>query len=165
VHSSPVRAFVCAVCLSCLPQLVGAEPVVVARDSNLYSEPRADSSVVTRLREGTRGDTSAVKGAWTSVKTAAGSGWVLSFDLRFGSGAAAGSAAGGGGLVSRLTGSERTNVTATIGIRGFDAETLRKAQFDAKQVQQLESYAIAKQQARSTAASAGLTAQKVDYLR
>jgi hypothetical protein len=143
-----------------------ADPVVVARDTDLYSEPRSDSKVVTRLREGTRGDTSSVKGPWTSLKTSSGSGWVLSFNLRFG-GASAPAASGGGGnaLVSRLTGNERPSVTATIGVRGFDTETLRKAQFNAPEMQKLERYAAAREQVRAAATAAGLKPEKVDYLR
>jgi len=164
MDSSVVRALVCVAWFSSMSQLACAEPVVVARDTDLYSEPRTDSSVVARLREGARGDTAVTKGPWTALKTPSGSGWVLSFNLRFGSGAAS-AGAGGSGLVSRLTGSERPKVTATIGIRGFDTEDLRKAQFDEKQVQMLERYALGKEQVRAAATAAGLKPAPIDYLR
>ena len=49
-------------------------------------------------------------------------------------------------------------------MRGLDAEDLRKAQFNAPQLAQLERNAVSAEQARSSAAKEGLKAVHLDYL-
>jgi hypothetical protein len=140
-----------------------AESVVIDRDSPLLATPASDAAVVAQLTQGTAGELIARKGAWINLKTAAGTGWVMSFNVRFGGGqAAGGSGSGGGGLPSFLGGRKPTT-TATIGIRGLEAEDLKSARMDAQQLQLLDSFAASKRQAEEAAQATGLNPSRVDY--
>lgn len=55
-------------------------------------------------------------------------------------------------------------IVATAGIRGLDEEKLKAAQYDAAQVNQLESQTVSADAARSFAAQAGLHNRPVAYL-
>lgn len=141
-----------------------AESVVIDRDSPLLATPASDAAVVAQLKQGTAGEFIARKGAWINLKTAAGTGWVMSFNVRFGGGQAAtgGSGSGGGGLPSFL-GGRKPATTATIGIRGLEAEDLKGARMDAQQLQMLDSFAASKRQAEEAAQATGLNPSRLDY--
>lgn len=145
-----------------------AEPVTVERDSVLRAEPRTDAGVVANLAKGASADAVARQGAWVQVKAGAATGWLYSFNVRFGAiapGSGAGAGSGSGSAPGSVFGPrQRVNVTATIGIRGLDEEDLKQAHFDAGQMQQLDGYAASGEQATAHAGSAGLNAGKVDYL-
>jgi hypothetical protein len=144
--------------------LAFAEPVVVERDSALLSEPRNDATVVANLKSGVAGDATVKKGAWVNVKTAAGTGWILSFNLRYGA-AAAGGSGPDASTISRLAAPrQKLNVTSTIGVRGIESEDLKQAQFSASEMKQFEQYHTTAAQAKSTASASGLRAVSVDYL-
>jgi len=55
-------------------------------------------------------------------------------------------------------------IVSTAGIRGLDEEKLKAAQYDAAQVNQLESQTVSADAARSFAAQAGLHNRPVAYL-
>jgi hypothetical protein len=59
------------------------QKVTLARDSPLYSEPRLEADHVAQLRQGTTGEVIGKQGGWLNLKTLAGSGWVLTFSVRF----------------------------------------------------------------------------------
>lgn len=145
-----------------------AEPVTVERDSELRMEPRTDAGVVANLAKGASADAVARQGAWVQVKSGAITGWLYSFNVRFGAvtpGSGAGAGSGSGSALGSVFGPrQRVNVTATIGIRGLDEEDLKQAHFDAGQMQQLDGYAATSEQATAHAGSAGLSAGKVEYL-
>jgi hypothetical protein len=139
-----------------------AQQIVIDRDSALQSEPRSDSTIVANVREGTPGEALTRKGPWLNVKTRAGTGWVFAYNVRFvGTQGASGGAAS---PLGRLSTRQSLNVTSTIGTRGLDGEDLRKAQFNAQQIGQLERYVVSNQQARASAAASGLKAAQLDYL-
>ena len=136
-----------------------AEPVVVERDSALFSEPRADAHVNANVKQGTSGNSYSKRGAWIAVKTSAGSGWMPSFNLRYvGTGAAAATA--DTSFLDQLM--NRATITPTIGVRGLDKEDLKDAQFNARQMTLLEQNRASEAQARAAASAAGLRAQKLD---
>lgn len=143
-----------------------AEPVTVERDSALRAEPRTDAGVVGNLAKGAAGDAVARQGAWVQVKSGAMTGWLYSFNVRFGAvTAGAGEASGAGSALGRVFGSRQgVNVTATIGIRGLDEEDLKQAKFDAGQLQALDGFAASREQADAHAVQAGLSASRVEYL-
>lgn len=143
-----------------------AEPVTLERDSVLRAEARTDSAVVTNLAKGTTGDAVARQGAWVQIKSGAVTGWLYSFNVRFGAVNPGGSGAGGAGsALGRVFGPrQQVNVTATIGIRGLGEEDLKQAHFDEGQMQQLDGYAASREQAAAQAATSGLSATRVDYL-
>ena len=55
-------------------------------------------------------------------------------------------------------------IVATAGIRGLDEEKLKAAQYDAAQVNELESQTVSADVARSFAALAGLHSRPIAYL-
>jgi hypothetical protein len=99
------------------------------------------------------------------VNTAAGSGWLFSFNVRFSSARPGASGdSGAAGAASRLVGPRRdVSVTATIGIRGLDEEDMRQAHFDGTQLQRLDSYTATREASAAQAAQQGLEAVRVDY--
>ena len=145
--------------------MAAAEPVTVERDSVVRAEPRADAAVVTNLARGATGVAVARQGAWVQVKAGTMTGWLYSFNVRFGAAAGASEGAGAGSALGRLFGPrQNVNVTATIGIRGLDEEDLPQARFDGGQMQALEGFAADRDQAQAHAGSARLSATRVDYL-
>jgi len=155
-----IRALLAAGLL-CVYQLAGAaESVVVAADSPLLEAPNSSAKVVTQLKQGMTGEVLARKGAWVNLRTAGGTGWTNSFNVRdAGAPAPAAKAAPGG-----LFGAPRSKTTATIGIRGLEAEDLRKANVDPQQLNLLDGYAASKQDAESAARASGLSPARVEYL-
>jgi hypothetical protein len=143
-----------------------AEPVTVERDSVLRAEPRTDAGVAGNLTKGATGDAVARQGAWVQVKSGTVTGWLYSFNVRFGAvGTGSSSGGGAGSALGRVFGPrQQVNVTATIGIRGLEEEDLRQAHFDGGQMQQLDGFAASSEQAAAHAGNAGLSATRVDYL-
>ena len=141
-----------------------AQQVTLERDSPLYAEPRLEAAQVTQLKQGTSGDVIGKQGAWLNLKTAGGSGWLFSFNVRFQSQKAEGGD-GGGSALGRVFGPRRNvNVTAAIGIRGLDEQDLRQASFSAAQMKLLDGYAASKQAAEEGARATGLGPETVEYL-
>ena len=141
--------------------IAAAQPVSIATDSALHEEPKADSRVITQLKAGATAEMIGRQAAWVNLKTPSGTGWVLSFNVRFGSGGGqAGSA--GAGLGSLFTRSKPAT-TATIGIRGLEAEDVNNATFSQPQLNLLDKYAVSKSAAESAARANGLEAVRVDY--
>jgi hypothetical protein len=143
-----------------------AEPVTLERDSVLRTEARTDSGVVANLAKGATGDAVARQGAWVQIKSGAVTGWLYSFNVRFGAvNPGSSSGAGGGSALGRVFGPrQQVNVTATIGIRGLDEEDLKQAHFDEGQMRQLDGYAASREQAAAQAGKSGLSAARVEYL-
>ena len=138
-----------------------AEAVAIGRDSPLLEAPAAGAAVVAQLPQGTAAELIGRQGAWVHVKTAAGTGWVMSFNVRYGAAPSGSSASGGSGLGQLFT--SRRTTTATIGIRGLEAEDLKSARVDIGQLQLLDRYAAGRAEAEQAAQAAGLGAVKVDY--
>jgi len=143
-----------------------AEPVTVERDSSLFAEPRTGAGVTGNLAKGATGDALARQGAWVQVRSGAMTGWLYSFNVRFGTvSAGSGDGPGAGSALGRVFGPrQRVNVTATIGIRGLDEEDLKQARFDGAQLQTLDSFAATPDQAETRAGTVGLSATSVEYL-
>jgi len=147
-----------AVMLIALP--AAAQQVTLERDSPLYAEPRLEATQVTQLKQGASGEVIGKEGAWLNLKTAGGSGWLFSFNVRFQS-----QKSGGGDGGGPMFGPRRNvNVTAAIGIRGLEEEDLKQASFNAGQMKLLNGYATTKQAAEERARAAGLAPEKVEYL-
>lgn len=140
-----------------------AETVTLERESVLRAEPRTDAATVATLPLGASGEALARQGAWVQVRSGNSTGWLYSFNVRFGGTAGAGD--GAGSVLGRIFGPrQRVNVTSTIGIRGLDEEDLKQARFDGGQVQQLDTFAASREQAETHAGEAGLSAGRVEYL-
>ena len=149
------------------PATLRAEPVTFVKDAPLRSEARFDSAPVAQVAKGTAGDASTKQGAWLNIKTPSGTGWALTTDISFGSGASSG---GGGGtsLGSIFGRSQPTRTTSTVGIRGFDKETIGNAFGDSAaistaQLSLLDGYAVDKAGGQSFASAQGLSATAIQY--
>ena len=150
------------------PTLVSAEPVTFVKDAPLRSEARFDSAPVAQVAKGTAGDASTKQGAWLNIKTPGGTGWALTTDISFGSGASSGGGGGGTSLGSIFGRSQPTRTTSTVGIRGFDKETIGNAFGDSAaistaQLSLLDSYAVDKAGGQSFASAQGLSATAIQY--
>ena len=144
--------------------VVTAEPVTFTKDAPLRSEARFDSAPVTQVTRGTVGDATTKQGPWLNIKTQGGTGWALTTDISFGTG---GSSSGGsiGNIFGR---SQPTRTTSTIGIRGFDKETIGNAFGDgaavsAAQLALLDGYAVDNAGGQSFATAQGLSATPISY--
>ncbi|MEQ1775706.1 MAG: hypothetical protein ABL891_18160 [Burkholderiales bacterium] len=147
---------------------VAAEPVTFAKDAPLRSEPRFDAAPAAQIKQGTTGDASGKQGPWLNIKTPQATGWALTTDVSFGSGGGAASA--GASLGGIFGGGKRQQVsgTSTLGVRGFDKETIGTALGDggavsAAQLALLDGYAVTKDDSQSFASGKGLSASTVAY--
>ena len=141
-----------------------AQQVTLERDSPLYAEPRLEAAQVTQMKQGATGEVIGKEGAWLNLKTAGGSGWLFSFNVRF-QGQKAGGGDGGGSALGRVFGpKQNVNVTASIGIRGLDEQDLKQASFNDAQIKLLDSYTASKQTAEDGARATGLSPVSVEYL-
>lgn len=139
--------------------VAAAQTVMLEHDAQLLASPSAGARVVASLKKGTTGELLARKGAWVNVKTQAGTGWVNSFNVR--EQAASGAPALGNIVAPR----RKTVTTATIGIRGLEAEDLKSARIDPQQVKLLDTYAASPQEAQEAAQATGLSAARVEYFK
>jgi len=157
-----------AALLPACPLWAVAEQVTLERDSVVRAEPRTDSAVVANLARGVSGEALARHGAWVQVRTATTTGWLYSFNVRFGvpaGTAGSGESGGTGSVLGRVFAPrQKVNVTATIGVRGLDEEDLKQAQFDGGQLQALDGFAASREQAQAHAGDAGLSPTRVEYL-
>jgi hypothetical protein len=141
-----------------------AQQFALERDSPLYAEPRLDAAQVTQLKQGAGGEVIGKQGAWISVRTSAGNGWLFSFNVRFQSAKGETGDTGGPALGRVFGPRQKVNVTAAIGVRGLEEEDLRQASFDAGQMKLLDGFAASRQSAEDRARATGLAPEQVDYL-
>lgn len=149
--------------LACV-RIASAEPVTFTKDAPLRSEARFDSAPVAQVSKGTVGDATTKQGPWLNIKTPGGTGWALTTDVSF----SAGAALGGGGGFNIFGRSQPTRTTSTIGIRGFDKETIGNAFGDSAaistaQLSLLDGYAVDKAGGQSFASAQGLKATPINY--
>src|SRR3954466_15431653 len=125
-----LRTFFYACCLVAIGcgQASAQEQAVLERDAPLLAEPRNGAPVVAQLKQGASGEVIARKAPWVNLRTAAGTGWLFSFNVRV---VAPGSAPAAAGRPAAAAARPQGRVTATIGIRGLDEEDMRGARFDA----------------------------------
>lgn len=141
-----------------------AEPGYATRELELRAEPLAGAAVTGKVAKGARFEIVAEQKAWSRVRAGETEGWTLSFFVMKGAPAAE------VGLGQRLSevislGTERrAETTATIGVRGLDEEQLRGAQFNAPELQHLESLRVSKTEGEQFARRGGLQPQVGDYL-
>ena len=138
-----------------------AELIIVERESNLRAEPSLGASTVATVRKGVRGESLGKSGIWVNIKTPEGTGWVFTFNVRFGE-RVAGSGADFSAAGRML--SNRPNVVSTIGIRGLSEEDLQRAAFNAGEMRRLEAFAVSGDESARRARETGLAAASVDYL-
>ena len=149
------------------PPHAQADPVTFAKDAPLRAEPRFDAKPVAQISRGTTGEATAKQGGWLNIKTANASGWALTTDVSFGTAAASGGSSGSGGF-SLFGRSQPSRTTTTVGIRGFDKETIGnafddRATVNTEQLALLDGYAVDKAGGQLFASAQGLKASSVSY--
>ena len=142
-----------------------AQTVTFSKDAPLRAEPRFDAAPVAQVKQGTSGEASAKQGPWLNIKTAGGAGWALTTDINFGTSSGAGSGGSTGSIFGRP---RQATTTSTIGIRGFDKETIGSAfggggAVSGAQLALLDGYAVDKDGGQTFASAQGLTAVSVKY--
>ena len=148
---------------------VAAEAVTFTKDAPLRSEARFDASPVTQVKQGTVGDATGKQGPWLNITIPGSKGWALTTDISFGSGGAGASGSGGVNLGNIFGASrQQSTATSTLGVRGFDKETIGNAFSDGgavstAQLALLDRYAVDKAGGQSFASSHGLNASSVNY--
>jgi hypothetical protein len=154
-------AAVVSLLLVCGPAFTA--PVVFERHTAIRSEPRLDAPVRANVAEGTTGDAAERRGPWLAVRTPAGNGWVLSFNVRYGATSSKKASGANPSALNALNSVTGRNVTATIGVRGIEKDGREHAKFDARQLSLLEKSRATGAQARAAAAATGLRPRDVDF--
>lgn len=139
-----------------------AELIIVERESSLRAEPSLGAATVATVPRGVRGESLGKSGIWVNIKTPEGTGWVFTFNIRFGER----TGGGGGGLATagRMVSRPSSSVVSTIGIRGLSEEDLQKAAFNASEMRRLDAFTVTVDDSARRAQEAGLAAVSVDYL-
>lgn len=155
---------VAALCLVLVMQQAwAAEKGTLSKAEELKAEPYRDAKTLKSLAAGEKVEIVGRDGGWYKVKVGKGSGWVRMLSVRKGDAKAKASEASG--LLALSSGRAGTGkVVATTGIRGLNEEELRAAKFNGKELQQAESYAVSRADARKFAQQGKLAPRPFDYL-
>ena len=137
-------------------------------DTELLQEPFADAKSLAKLKTNTAVEVLKRQGGWMRVKPAEGAeGWVKLSAIKLGgSGTPAKGDSGLGALWNSASQgrSGNTGVTVATGVRGLTPEDMKNAKPAPEEVKKLDSFAATKGQAESSARSAKLSKQSVEYL-
>lgn len=159
----------CILLVLLLPLLAyGGEAAQTLIKTDLKQQPFVDAQTVATLAASAAVDVIKRQGGWVQVKLAdAAEGWVKMTSIKFGGPGVA--AKGDTGLsslwnVASQGRSGNTGVTVATGVRGLSPEDMKNAKPAPEELKKLDNYAASKSQAESSANSAKLASQKVDYL-
>ena len=165
------RTLFFAVLLASAATLHAQEPVLTNRATDLRAAPDDASTLIRSLVERTAVQQLERKGAWTRVKINNDSGWVRMMHLRGGAVIVESEQTASGSFFSgfsRLLGARPTGATraqsATVGIRGFSEEDLRKAELNPAELAKLKRYQASDADARRLADQGNLAFRSVAYL-
>ena len=123
-----ISGFVCSILFAC--GLASAQQVTMSRDAKLFAEPKPGAAVG-ELKQGASAEVIGKQGAYVQVQSGGTTGWTFSFNVNYGSTGPTAATPTPKGKASQ----------ATIGIRGLEADDLKNAQFDGKQLDSLDSFA------------------------
>ena len=140
--------------------LAGDAATAIKMDS-LRAEPFADAKTVGSLNKNDSVEILTKKGAWLKVKSKKSTGWVRLLSVKRGGTSSSGSSISD--IASGRTGTGK--VVSITGIRGLSAEELKAAKFNEDEMKKMESYQTSASDAQSYAASGGLSANKMSYLK
>ncbi len=162
---------VCGGLLACSVALGAQEPVQTNRATELRAAPDDTAVLIRTLPQRTPVQQLERKGAWTRVKIDKDTGWVRMMHLRGGAIIVESEQTSGGSFLSgfsRLLGGGPAGNTraqsATVGVRGFSEEDLRKAQLNPAELAKLKRYQAGDAEARRLAEQAKLQPRDVAYL-
>jgi hypothetical protein len=133
---------------------------VMLRDDTLRATASASAAALGLAGKGGKVAILARQGGWTQVRAAGKTGWVRLLSVR----ASTPSAASLAEMAALTAQRDPNKVVATSGLRGLGEEELRKAQYDAQEMQLLEAQAVTADETRRFAAEASLAAVKLGHL-
>jgi dGTP triphosphohydrolase len=138
---------------------------VVFIDIKLLDKPSYEGKVIANLAADAAITVEQRQGSWTKVTTAENTGWVPTLTIRIKSVIKQTDIeASTDEMKEKLDGENKTEVVATMGIRGLDEEELKQAKFNKKQLALLESYHANEQQISKFSQAGKLIPKKVVYL-
>ena len=143
-----------------------AEPGYIIRSSDLMDEPYRDAEPLAELEAGISVEILKRKGGWLQVESEGKSGWVRMSKVRKGKAPTEPTAESeAGGVLGLASGRAGTgNVVSATGVRGLNEEELKEAEFDAREVKKLESFAISKQKAAQFAEAGKLVTKELAFI-
>lgn len=137
---------------------------VIFIDINLLDAPNDDAKVIESLAADSAITVEQRQGSWTKVATLENTGWVPTLTIRIKSiTKQADLKAAAGEMKEKFNGDDKTEVVATMGIRGIDEENLKQAKFNKKQLALLESYHTNEQQLIAFSQAGNLRPKKLAY--
>ncbi len=163
-----------ALALLWMPGLsIAADTGVVFIDTPLHTAPLYSARSTATVRANTQVEVISSQGLWLHVKLpppGGHTGWVRRFDVRLAGDTASRpkSSSGLGSLFGGLFGGgsqRKTEVTATIGIRGLDTEDLKAAKPNPAELERMKKYTATRAQAEAMARRARLKSRSMDYLQ
>jgi hypothetical protein len=144
---------------------VWASPGVMLRNDVMHAAASAHSAAAGRVAKGAAVAILRRQGGWIQIRSAGKTGWVRLLSVRGGVSTQSNALEEAKGLFSLgERRAEPNRVVATAGLRGLTEEDLKGAHFNAKQLQQLDNYAVSKEEARRFASEAGLAHRNIAYL-
>jgi len=133
------------------------------RNEQVRATPSASGKVLTRLAKGSQIELLTRRGGWIQVNAKGKKGWVRLLSVRGGLSNRNNAAAELSGIAG-LAKQNDHQVVAVAGLRGLAEEELKKAQFDAVELNRLDNYQTNRQQAEGFANQGGLAKRDVAYL-
>ncbi len=154
---------------SLAPLAAGAIPGTLARDQALHAEARDDATALLKLRKGAAVEVLLREGAWYRVEQNGQQGWVRLYWVRTGNAKVEPAGAKpirsmADTLAAARNRRNRTQISASIGVRGISEEELKGAHYDAEQMQKLDSFAVTTRAAERFAAAGPVQSRSVDEL-
>jgi uncharacterized protein YraI len=141
--------------------LFAADTGSAIKDEKLLASPSSTAHQVGALTKGEAVTIVSSSSGWLQVKGRAGQGWVRLLSIRKG---ASGSSSSSVADVVALTQGRSGQVVATAGIRGLDEEDLRGANFNARELEKLEGFAVSRAEAEKFAHKSQLRPRLVAWL-
>jgi hypothetical protein len=129
------------------------------RSQPLYASPSSASKSLLTVPKGSRVEIQSRTGGWVQVTYQGHKGWVRLLSLR--SGTSGGSALGD---VVGLTQKRDNKVVAVAGLRGLDEEDLKRAHFNADELNRLDQYQTSASSAERFARAGKLSKRNVAFL-
>ena len=178
----PVRLILLMVLIAGVP--AAAERAQVIRAGDLLAQPFIDAAKTGPVAAAQGVNVLKRQGGWVQVAVDGGkTGWVRALNLRLAAGAGPAPVVRGGpkvalqggqlnafeaaalkGKRSTLTTGSRGKTVST-GVKGLDEENIRNANFDADQLDKLNTLGVSADDARTMAANDRLAENQVDYLK
>jgi hypothetical protein len=135
---------------------LAAETGSALKNDSIRIEPFADAKISGNFSRGESLQILKKKGAWLQVKTKKTTGWVRLLAVKRGSSTSGNQTAGVLALASGRAGTGQ--IVATTGVRGLSAEQLKAAEFNATEINLLETYTLNAAQGRQFASAGKLKA-------